>query len=367
MRRDLFLARCLRRSSRRDDDTRAECVACGRPLDPRSDEPCPDCHKTGTKRAYKTLVAATDICGSVSARKAGGRTGRSAQVLLDSKRTYHAAVQSLVRDLCATRRQPNWWLVLASRPVAWRLLADLGRAASTGIDATYFRSRRFRAGSPPVSSCDFGPPPPGKQREGRYTEGKRSVLYLARTPELAALESPGDPERPEVYIQEFRIVSHALKAVELNSDLEMRAPAIQYLLVESEYLPNECECVPNPYRATQFLAFLCRLRGIRAVEYPSVRGGYRQDPRAVNLAVLGSAVDAVRVMARGSPSDSSARKEAAFHSRADGATGVLLGGSGDTIPIPGLGEVLRPPNPIPCRVRSALRPPTAAANLATAR
>jgi hypothetical protein len=250
---------------------------------------------------YKTLVAQTVAKGTVSARKTGGKTGRSAQVLLNNRRTDHAAVQLLVQSVCSKTTRPNWWLVLAFRPVAWRLFADLGRAASIGIDATYFRSRRFRAGSPPTFSCDFGPPPRGKQRDGRYTEGKHSVLYLARTPNLAALESPCDPARPEIYIQGFRIVSRSLKVVHLNKDLEARAPIIQYLLLESEYLPGECGFVSNPHRATQFLAFLCRLRGIQAVEYPSVRGGYKEDPGAINLAILGPAVDAVRVMVRGRP------------------------------------------------------------------
>ena len=136
MRCDVFFARCLRRSRRTDNDTTAECVACGSPLDLFGAKPCPNCHKTGTKRVYKTLVAQTVAKGTVSARKTGGKTGRSAQVLLNNRRTDHAAVQLLVQSVCSKTTRPNWWLVLAFRPVAWRLFADLGRAASIGIDAT---------------------------------------------------------------------------------------------------------------------------------------------------------------------------------------------------------------------------------------
>ena len=222
----------------------------------------------------------------------------------------------------STTKRPNWWLVLAFRPVAWRLFADLGRAASIGIDSTYFRSRRFHVGSPCPSSAVFGPAPLEKQTEGRYTEGKHSVLYLARTSELAALESPFDPDRPEIYVQEFEIVSRAWRVVRLDENLEGRAPTIQYLLLESEYLPEECEFVADPYRATQFLAFLCRLRGIQAVEYPSVRGGYEENPEAVNVAVLGPAADAAGRMVKGDPFQGSEGKETAPCGLADGPAGT---------------------------------------------
>jgi hypothetical protein len=222
----------------------------------------------------------------------------------------------------STTKRPNWWLVLALRPVAWRLYADLGRAAAIGIDSTYFKSRRFHIGDPCPSSGDFGPAPPEKRSEGRYTEGKHSVLYLARTSELAALESPFDPDRPEIYVQEFEIVSRTWRVVRLDQDLEGKAPTIQYLLLESEYLAEECQFVADPHRATQFLAFLCRLRGIQAVEYPSVRGGYKENPEAVNVAVLGAAADAAKLMVKGEPFQGSEGKETAPWGLADGPAGT---------------------------------------------
>jgi hypothetical protein len=233
---------------------------------------------------------------------AGGKTGRSAQVILNDKRTYHVIVQSFVQVLCRKRSRPNWWFVLLSHRVAWRLLVDLGRAASIGIDASYYRSRRFGAAAAVPSPSDLGPPPLEKQGEGRYTEGKQVVLYLSRTPRVAALEKPlQDSGKSKLYIQEFHLSIPDFKLLRLAKDLETAAPSIQYLLLESEYLPEESGFTPVPYRATQFLAFLCRLRRIQAIEYPSVRSGYKDNPDAVNLVILGSAVNIViRIKSPGS-------------------------------------------------------------------
>jgi len=84
------------------------------------------------------------------------------------------------------------------------------------------------------------------------------------------------------------------KYLRLSQDLEATAPVLQYLLIENEYLPEESSFA-HPYRATQFLAFLCRLRGIHAVEYPSVRAGYKDDPDAVNMVILSPSVEAHNV------------------------------------------------------------------------
>jgi len=189
---------------------------------------------------------------------------------------------------------------LFSHHVAWRVFADLGRAAFVGIDASYYRARWFVADAPPPKPSDFEPPPLEKQGEGRYTDGKQVVLYLSRTPKVAALEKPAqDSSKSRLYVQEFHLSIPEFKFLLLTQDLESKATALQYLLLESEYLPEESSFAP--YRPTQFLAFLCGLRGILAVEYPSVRAGYKDDPGAVNLVVLGPAVNAVKLMTRGDP------------------------------------------------------------------
>jgi len=296
---DGFFTRWIRRN-RIDDDTRAECTACGASLDPSSAEPCPNCRRTDSKKVYKTITSQVSATGDISGRKRIGKTGRSGQVLLHNKRTYHFSVQRFVKDLCRKPGRPNWWFILLSRRVAWRLFAELGRAASTGIDTLYYRSRLFSADAPEPASSDFGPPPLEKQVEGRYTNGKQVVLYLSQTPKAAALEKPlQDPTKQKLYIQEFHLLIPGFRFLRLTEDLERTAPSLQYILLESEHLPGESSI--KPYRSTQFLAFLAKIRGIRAIEYPSVRAGYIDDPDAMNLVVLGPTVDEIKLMTRGDP------------------------------------------------------------------
>ena len=296
---DRFFIRWIRKK-RTDNDPRAECTACGASLDASSDEPCPNCGRKDTKKVYKSLVAGVAATSDISGRKSIGRTGRSGQVLLHNKRTYHLSVQRFVEDLCKKRRRLNLWSVLLSHRVARRLFVELGRVVSTGIDASYYRSRRFSADAPAPTSSDFGPPSRGKQAEGRYTERKQVVLYLSRTPKTAALENPlHDSGKPKLYIQQFHLLVPGFRFLRLTEDLERTAPSLQYILLESEQLPEESSI--KPYRSTQFLAFLAKIRGIQAIEYPSVRAGYIDDPDAVNLVVLGPTVDEIKLLTSGDP------------------------------------------------------------------
>lgn len=239
--------------------------------------------------------------GSLSIKKTSGHTGRSGQVLLDNKPTAHTPIQSFVQELCSTHKKPDWWLILLTRPLAWKLLWELAKASSTGLSGTWYRSQRFPKDDSHPKTADLGPPPPGRQGEGRYTEGKPIALYLSRSIDTAALECPEKPNKPRVFVQEFHISFPAAKVVRLGLDLEAKAPHLHHALLESEYLPQESEFVPVPYRATQFLAFLCRLVPVDAIEYPSVRAGYRENPEAVNLVVLGPAVNTVAEMVNGEP------------------------------------------------------------------
>ena len=52
-----------------DNETRAECTACGFSLDPYSTEPCPNCGKTGTKRVYKPLEAKVAVTTTLNRAK----------------------------------------------------------------------------------------------------------------------------------------------------------------------------------------------------------------------------------------------------------------------------------------------------------
>lgn len=167
----------------------------------------------------------------------------------------------------------------------------------------YYRARRFPvdAAQPQPSSSELGPPPLEKQGEGRYTHGNDLVLYLSRTPKTAALECGTDLSKPRIFIQQFKLSIPNMKVLYLNKNLEDSYPHLHYLLLDSEYLPNESAFVPNSYRATQFIAILCQLRLIAGVEYPSLRGDFVGNPNAVNLVLFGDAVDQASRMAVGNP------------------------------------------------------------------
>lgn len=77
-------------------------------------------------------------------------------------------------------------------------------------------------------------------------------------------------------------------------------------MLDSEYLPahgHEFPNVRNPYRATHFLAFLCDLAEVSAIEYPSVRSGAQGDRSGVNVAVFGEAVEEAHTQMTGPPQE----------------------------------------------------------------
>lgn len=242
--------------------------------------------------------------GSLSTRKISGRTGRSGFHTLNDRPTAHAEVQSFVGKLCSDTKKYSWYSwywTLISNPLAWRLYRQINSASCGGITGTYYRGRCFETDTAKPSPCELGPPPLEKQREWRYSQGKSVVFYLSRTCETAALETRTAGSKPIIFIQKFKLSIPNAKVLYLSKDLEDRYPHLHYLLLDSEYLPAENSFVPNPYRATQFVAFLCQLRGILAVEYPSVRGCFRKNPDAVNIVLFGRAVDQASTMAVGDP------------------------------------------------------------------
>jgi hypothetical protein len=90
----------------------------------------------------------------------------------------------------------------------------------------------------------------------------------------------------------------------LPLDLEARFPHLHYVLLDSEYVPDETarfDNVRNPYRATHFLAYLASLSGVCGIEYPSIRAGIQGDPSRVNFVLLGEAVSEAEAMAESVP------------------------------------------------------------------
>lgn len=239
--------------------------------------------------------------GSLTTRKISGTTGRAGYHMVNNRPTAYSSVASFVKELCSTERTRHWgWLLLTSC-IARSIYREAKQAMTVGIHGRYFRGRRFPNGQEPKSASDFGPPPPEKRDKGRYNEYEGKVLYLCRNRSTVVAECPYTPEKPCLYIQTFDIQLETARVLKLDADLEERFPHLHYLLLESEYAAEGTTFVKFPYRATHFLAEICRRLGIDAVEYPSVRGGYKDNRDAVNLVVFEPCCDSICNMIMGRP------------------------------------------------------------------
>jgi hypothetical protein len=235
---------------------------------------------------------------SLTARKTSGTTGRSGYHMVGSRPTAHGEVATFVTKLCSTNRKQGWrWLLLTNR-VAKTIYREINQAVSMGIHGHYYRGRRFPIGQQPIGAADFGPPPPDKRDEERYNEKGKEVLYLCRNVSTVNAERPPTDELC-LFIQAFNIQLDTVRILRLDSDLEKRFPYLQYMLLESEYAAEGTTFVRFPYRATHFIAEICRCLDIGAVEYPSVRGGYKDNHEAVNLVVFEQYCDRVCSMMTG--------------------------------------------------------------------
>ena len=120
-----------------------------------------------------------------------------------------------------------------------------------------------------------GPTPAGYDRFSPV--GKRA-LYMARSEHAALAETPVDVKKPYRLVQRFEVQLHDIEAIRLRPDMEEVAPYLRHLLLQTEH---ERGIVGNldPYSAGQFLPELAERKGIGAIEYPAVRGGYACSPR----------------------------------------------------------------------------------------
>ncbi|MCH7519379.1 MAG: RES family NAD+ phosphorylase [Candidatus Dadabacteria bacterium] len=229
--------------------------------------------------------------GKLTAKKINKNTGRSGYHIINDQPTDHPAVQSFVKKLCDNPKNPRWYWTYFFKSLSWTLYRQINAAAEIEIKGTFYRARCFEVDRVAPSSDEFGPPPLEMQKDGRYTLNEKKVLYLSRTPETAAMEIGTNLTKPRIFIQRFDLSITGEKVISLSQDLEDKCPHLHYLLLNSEYLPEEGSFVPHPYRATQFLAFLCHWRGVHAIEYPSIRAGYGDNPDAINLVLFDRALD----------------------------------------------------------------------------
>jgi hypothetical protein len=248
----------------------------------------------------------TSIKTSLTLQVIRAPTGRKGFHLKDNIPTEHIEVQKFVQYLCESESDSvNWQSLLSTDNTAQKICNDFQRAIKTGIKGEYFRARRFAASAsvPPLSK-ELHAPPVGNQSPGRYNEQGQRVLYLSRTAKIAATECRPDIDKPLIYVQQFKIYLPTLKVILLELNLEASTPFLHYLLLDSEYVPekaNELPNVRNPYRATHFLGYLASINSVAGIEYPSIRGDIQNNPDAVNLVILSSAVATAEVLTEGEP------------------------------------------------------------------
>jgi len=124
------------------------------------------------------------------------------------------------------------------------------------------------------------------------------VLYLSRTARTASREAARAGCTP--FVQPFELDLPNTRSVLLDQELETQFPYIHLLLLNSEFLPGESH-LPDTYRATHFLAYLCACFEIDAVEYPSVKVNLKVCPGELNVVLFRNAVESAGRMMIGAP------------------------------------------------------------------
>jgi RES domain-containing protein len=241
--------------------------------------------------------------GELDAELQRGKTGRRGRILKRDRPTEYGEVRDFVLQICGTD-SIDWDRLLETNLTAQKIERDFTAAIQSGIHSSYFRGRRFPLSAPEPASSEFWAAPKGKQKAGRYNEHGERVLYLCRDIQTVAAECQQTAESPKLLIQKFVLIFPENNVVALKLDLEKTCPFLHYVLLDSEYIPEETGEFPNvknPYRATHFLAHLAKLDGVSAIEYPSARGNIQSNPNAINLVLMGDAVAEAEAMTDGKP------------------------------------------------------------------
>lgn len=224
------------------------------------------------------------------------RTGRKGLVADSEAKTAHVDVRDFVDMI--TSDEPNWEDIVEQNEIAQSILYECCNTKTEGLQGSYYRARSINEGT--YNTEDLHSPPDEKVKEsGRYNQAGESVLYLARTCETAMKEIQPN-EQDQVYIQLFEIDAPKLSYIKLETDLEQRAPHLHHLLLLSEDLPEETS-TEEAYWPTHFLRHICDKLEMSAIEFPSVRAEYSENPDAVNLVVFDDAKAEVEQMTQGDP------------------------------------------------------------------
>lgn len=218
-------------------------------------------------------------------------TSRESTYEEDGEPTEFHQVKSFLEWLSTDGAHLPWDQVLR-HPMAEKLVNDISEAIDTGLDAPLYRGQRLQEdASPPVerllAPTEKRLPDDVEPGPGRYNEGGEAVLYTCRKREIVPDEVPPGEGKPELYLVEFDVTLDNLIAIRLDETTEEEQPHLHHLLFLTEYPPKDKDL--DVYRATHLVREICRRLGIEAVEYPSVKGGYRDDREALNLVVFEAA------------------------------------------------------------------------------
>ncbi len=141
----------------------------------------------------------------------------------------------------------------------------------------------------------------GEWKPGRYNETGERVLYLSEEESTAFAEC--DSREQTVFTQRFELCLRDVASVYLSFEIEQEFPFLNTLLLNCEVRVDPLRVVDalrvkDPYRATHFLSYLCRMFRIDALRFPSV-----QDQRKFNLVLFRRAVCQAETMMIGQPQE----------------------------------------------------------------
>lgn len=275
-----------------------ECNSCGHVFELTSDaDPCPKCGSTAKVDHATITVKETVVTrDTVSIDMENVLTGRAGHIYHSKTSTKHEQVKEFVEHLVNTTR--SFDDLRTEVPVAKKIASECRTAKTTGFTGTYYRGRAMDQSSNPTVE-QVTSPPKGKVSAGRYNRADESVLYISRTEKTAHIEStPKDSET--VWLLKFAIEQPELTYIHLDTDFEEEYPHLHHLLLLSEILPEETSTV-KAYRPTQFLRYICTRNQISAIEFPSIRAEYNNNPSAVNMAAFENSIGAIENQVVGDP------------------------------------------------------------------
>jgi hypothetical protein len=252
------------------------------------DDLCPECGCKEKVDHYQRSVEEVMVTNDrVAIDMENVLTGRYGQIYHSESNTIHDKVKEFVEYLVNTTDSIE---EVSEGEFAQQILSECQAATKLGLAGTYYRGRPFEKSANP-SVGEVTSPPREKVTPGRYNRSDEPVLYLSRTERTAHIESDPDGSK-KVWLLEFAINRPDLEYIELDTDFEEKYPYLHHLLLLSEILPKHRD-EPTAYRPTQFLHYICKENSVQAIEFPSIRAEYAENPCAVNLVVFESDIPAI--------------------------------------------------------------------------